>query len=330
MISSYKGGRCMKKMILSIILLMTFSLVFGLTPAENGWVFDLEAHRGGRGLMPENTISAFRYAIERIGVTTLELDVAVTKDMIPVLSHDPFLNPQKVSINGKFITERPLIKDLTYAELVQYDFGIMRYDYVMPGQLQIAYEKIPTLEQVFELIKLEHERTGNKYMLNVELKVFPDVFGYTYDAQTFVNIVVPLIEKYGFEDTVMIQSFNWKVLKLVKIKNSQITTVALVQSIYIGSTLWTDGLRLADFGIDAVKMAKFIGADVLSPYYKECDVSMIKRAHESGIAIIPWTIDDQNEMKKFVDLGVDGIITDYPNLLREILLSKGINLPAPS
>ncbi len=127
-----------------------------------------------------------------------------------------YLNPQKVSKDGHFINDKPLIKDMTYAQLLEYDFGIMRSDYKWPRQMQIENEKIPSLEEVFTFVKMMQEKTGNKYMMNVETKVFPPIFGSTYDAKTFVDVLVPLIKKYDLEDTVMIQSFNWENLRLVK------------------------------------------------------------------------------------------------------------------
>ncbi len=319
----------MKRIAFLILIVVFVSFSFGLTPIQNGWSFDLEAHRGGRGLMPENTMAAFRYAIEKIGVTTLELDVAMTKDGILVVSHDPFLNPQKVSKDGQFITDRPLIKDMTYAQLLEYDFGIMRSDYKMPHQMQIENEKIPSLEEVFAFVKMMQEKTGNNYMMNVETKVFPPIFGSTYDAKTFVDALVPLIKRYNLEDTVMVQSFNWETLRLVKEADPRITTVALLQSSYYRNTMWTGGLKLSDFGDDPIKMAKSLGVSVISPYYKECDSKMIKSAHEYGMLVIPWTIDDRSEMERFISMGVDGIITDYPDILREVLVLKGFKLPQP-
>lgn len=319
----------MKRFIFLVLIVELFSFSFALTPIQNGWPFDLEAHRGGRGLMPENTMAAFRYAIEHVGVTTLELDIAMTKDGILVISHDPFLNPQKVSKDGQFIGDKPLIKDMTYEQLLQYDFGVMRSDYRMPHQVQVEKEKIPSLEEVFAFVKEMQEKTGNRYMINAETKVFPEIFGYTYDAKTFVNALVPLIKKYGLENTVMVQSFNWESLKLVKEMEPKITTVALLQNIYYENTLWTAGLKLSDFGGDPVKMAKSLGVDVISPYYKLCNSNMIKTSHEYGMLVVPWTIDDKLEMERFISMGVDGIITDYPDILREMLISKGLKLPQP-
>ncbi|BBJ28431.1 glycerophosphodiester phosphodiesterase family protein [Athalassotoga saccharophila] len=309
----------MKKFVFSILIFSLFSFAFSLTPFQNGWSFDLEAHRGGRGLMPENTMAAFRNAI-KIGATTLELDIAITKDGIPVISHDPFLNPQKVSKNGQFINEKILIKDLTYSQILEYDVGIMRSDYRMPNQMQIENEKMPSFEEVLAFVK-EMQSDGKKYMINAETKTFPSVFGYTYDAKTFVNAILPLIKKYGLEDTVMIQSFNWETLKLVKEMDPRITTVALLQRIYYENPLWTSGLKLSDFS-NPVLMAKSLGVDIISPYYKECTAETIKISHEYGMAVVPWTINDRSEMERFISMGVDGIITDYPNLLKSLLISN--------
>ncbi len=321
MYGTMKKGDNMKKFVFYVLIFSLFSFAFSLTPSQNGWPFDLEAHRGGRGLMPENTMAAFRNAL-KIGATTLELDIAITKDGIPVISHDPFLNPQKVSKDGKFIDERILIKDLTYAQILEYDVGLMRSDYKMPGQMQIENEKIPSFEEVLAFVKAM-QRTGKKYMINAETKTFPPVFGYTYDPNTFVNAIVPIIKKYDLEDTVMIQSFNWETLRLAKEMDPRITTVALLQRIYYENPMWASGLKLSDFN-SPVLMAKSLGVDVISPYYKECTSEIVKMSHEYGMAVVPWTINDRYEMERFISMGVDGIITDYPNILKEVLASRGI------
>lgn len=280
--------------------------------------FDLQGHRGCRGLRPENTLEAFEHALE-IGVTTLELDTGITKDRVPVVSHDRTLNPQKTRINVTFITEEILIKDLTYEELSQYDVGVMRSDYDWPRQKEIPGAKIPRLEDVFILVKEYEELQDRKIMLNIETKISPSAPEETFSPEEFVDILLELIEEYEMEDRVIIQSFYWKTIMLVKEKNPSIKTAALLTSSRMFSTKWLNGLRFASFGFDVGKLVKASGADFFSPSFSDCSDKWIESAHDQGIPVIPWTINDKETMKDFIEKGVDGIITDYPDILKDLL-----------
>jgi glycerophosphoryl diester phosphodiesterase len=286
--------------------------------------FDLQGHRGCRGLRPENTLEAFEHALE-IGVTTLELDTGITKDRVPVVSHDRALNPQKTRINVTFITEEILIKDLTYEELSQYDVGVMRSDYDWPRQKEIPGAKIPRLEDVFILVREYEELQDGKIMLNIETKISPSAPEETFSPEEFVDILLELIEEYEMEDRVIIQSFYWKTIMLVKEKNPSIKTAALLTSSRMFSTKWLNGLRFASFGFDVGKLVKASGADFFSPSYSDCSDKWIESAHDQGIPVIPWTINDKETMKDFIEKGVDGIITDYPDILKDLLDDLNIN-----
>ncbi len=315
------------KISLGILLSILALAAFSMTPKDVGWQFDLEGHRGCRGLRPENTLAAFSFALDEVGVTTLELDLGVTKDNVLVISHDRALNPKKVRLDGKFIFSPVLIYSLTLKELEEYTVGLMRTDYYWPYQVPIPDEKIPTFEEVLRLVKDREQVSGRKIFLNAEIKISPSHPNDTVNEKTFVNLVVNLVKKYDMEDNVMIQSFDWKSLVLIKKMDPKITTVALTRNHLLTSSKWTAGLKMWNFNNDVVKMVKAIGANVASPYYEECNESLVKRYHEKGIQVIPWTIDDPKEMIKYIDMGVDGIITDYPNILRAVLMAKGIKVP---
>ncbi|MEA2067478.1 MAG: glycerophosphodiester phosphodiesterase [Thermotogota bacterium] len=306
----------MKKVfIIAIIVFLLISISFSerILP-----YFDLQGHRGCRGLRPENTLEAFEHALE-IGVTTLELDTGITKDSVPVVSHDRALNPQKTRINGTFITEEILIKDITYEELSQYDVGVMRSDYDWPRQKEIPCAKIPRLEDVFVLVKEYEELQDRKIMLNIETKISPSAPEKTFSPEEFVEILLELIEEYEMEDRVIIQSFYWKTIMLVKEKNSSIKTAALLTSSRMFSTKWLNGLRFASFGFDVGNLVKASGADFFSPSYSDCSDKWVESAHDQCIPVIPWTINDKETMKDFIEKGVDGIITDYPDILKDLL-----------
>jgi glycerophosphoryl diester phosphodiesterase len=253
------------------------------------------------------------------------LDTGITKDRVPVVSHDRALNPQKTRVNGTFITEEILIKDLTYEELSQYDVGVMRSDYDWPRQKEIPGAKIPRLEDVFILVREYEELQDGKIMLNIETKISPSAPEETFSPEEFVDILLELIEEYEMEDRVIIQSFYWKTIMLVKEKNPSIKTAALLTSSRMFSTKWLNGLRFASFGFDVGKLVKASGADFFSPSYSDCSDKWIESAHDQGIPVIPWTINDKETMKDFIEKGVDGIITDYPDILKDLLDDLNIN-----
>ncbi len=319
----------MKIALIAIILVSLLTIVAFSTASNTVRTFDLEGHRGCRGLRPENTLSAFKFALDEVGVTTLELDLEVTKDNVVVVCHDRALNPEKVRLNGQFIQYPILIHSLTFKELEKYTVGLMRSDYYWPYQVPVVNEKIPTFESVLKLVKDREKIAKRKIFINAEIKFSPSNPSETVDEKTFVTLALNLIKKYNMEDQVMIQSFDWRALKLVKQMDPKIITVALVRNYLLRDPKWVDGLDWQKFNGDPAKMIKAIGADIASPYYKECDKGLINEYHKYGIKVVPWTIDDPRQMINYINMGVDGIITDYPNILRAILIAKGINAPVP-
>ena len=304
----------LKKLTICSVLLIAITL----------FSFDVQGHRGCRGLRPENTIEAFEFALEEVGVTTLELDMGITKDGIPVVIHDRYLNPQKVRKNGNFIDKKIFIKDLTYDELLEYDVGVMRKDYYWPYQVLVPGAKIPKLEEVFKLAKDYMEKTGRKIWLNVETKVSPLSPEETAPPEIFVDKLLALVEKYNLQDNVIIQSFYWKTIMLAKEKNPEIKTAALLSIATLSNSKWLGGLKSMKFGFNVAKLVKATGADIFSPKYTDFSGKVLKEAQELGLKVIPWTVNDPCDILKLINMGVDGIITDYPNILKAILIAKGV------
>jgi glycerophosphoryl diester phosphodiesterase len=229
------------------------------------------------------------------------------------------LNQQKTRLIGSFIEEEILIKELTYEELSKYDVGVMRSDYNWPRQKQIPGAKIPRLEDVFILVKEYEESHDRKIMLNIETKISPSAPEESYPPEEFVDMLLELIEEYDMESNVIIQSFYWKTIMLIKEKEPSIKTAALLSSNTMLSTKWLNGLRFASFGFDVGKLVKASSADYFSPRYSDCSDVWIEKSHEQGIPVIPYTINDKETMRVFIEKGVDGIITDYPDVLRDLL-----------
>jgi glycerophosphoryl diester phosphodiesterase len=264
--------------------------------------------------MPENSLLAFEHALE-LGVDTIELDTVVTADGVVVVYQDPFLNPERVRKSGQFITERILIKNLTLSWLREYDIGSIAEPGKWPDQLQVDGQIVPTLEEVIRMVDAHNAVSEKKVRLNIEIKGSPLEPELTIDLREHVEGVMDLVERYGIGEFVIIQSFFWKALKIVDEIDGNVLTAALVSSINLDKTAWTDGLRLRQFGFDIGKMLASIGVDIVAPSYTIMADGWIQSAHEAGLEIIPWTVNDTSEMKRLIELGVDGIITDYPDRL---------------
>lgn len=300
------------------------------------FAFDLEGHRGARGLAPENTLAAFRRALA-IGVTTLETDLAVTRDDVLVISHDPYLNSDLVrDADGQWLVERgPAIRSLTLVELKRYDIGRMnpssRYATQFPSQQAADGERFPTLDELFDLVKTQPKPVR----LNVETKITPTDPHQTVDPATFARLVVDTIHRAQLGERVTVQSFDWRTLVAVKKRDPSIATACLtietenndnVKPGDNGASPWTAGFDLRRYG-SVPKLVKAAQCDIWSPLWRNATNERIDEAHALGIKVLPWTVNDPAEMARLIDAGVDGIITDYPDRLRAVMREKKLPLP---
>ncbi len=299
--------------------------------------FDLEGHRGARGLAPENTMAAFRRALD-IGVTTLETDVAITRDLVPVISHDPLLNPDVVrDPGGAWLAQRgPPIHSLTFAELRAYDIGRVNpesaYARSLPRQQPADGERFPALREVLQLAK----ESARPVRLNLELKTTPDNEGRTADPAAFARIVLDAVKDAGLMDRVTLQSFDWRGLaEAKKIAPAVATSCLTIASASMntmardaqGREPWHAGLAAADFGGSVPALVKAAGCAVWSPFYRNVTGALVEEAHAIGLRVLPWTVNDEAEMRRLIGLRVDGLITDYPDRLREVMRAEGLPLP---
>jgi glycerophosphoryl diester phosphodiesterase len=314
-------------------------------------IFDFEAHRGGRDARPENTLVAFAYAME-LGVTTLEMDMQMTKEGRIVISHNPFMNNSLAKgPDGNYVEPGKYdIRKMTLAEIKRFDLGTMNPAagdyYEGHGKTQLSYPgtQMPTLEEVFELA---NAYGNNQVMFNLETKSYPDPAfpeaKNSPDPAVFVKKVYEIIKKYHMEDRVMLQSFDWRTLKEMKKLDPAITLVALTceqpswgrdsmcrQPGEPGASPWMAGLDIDSFKGNYVKAAKAIGADIVSPYWEELSNELVSEAHDLGMKVVPWTVNNPSKMNMLLDMGVDGIITDKPWLLREVLINRGIAVAEPT
>ncbi len=305
--------------------------------AEASAAFDLEGHRGARGLAPENTLAAFRRAIE-IGVTTIETDMAVTRDDAIVISHDPFLNPDLVrDADGHWLPSKgPPIRTLTLAELGRYRLGRINpassYARQFPDQRAVDGERFPRLSELFDLGKA----SGKPVRFNIETKITPESGASAPDPATFARLVVAAVRASGVGDRVTVQSFDWRTLVEVKRIAPELETSCLtiqtanddtVKSADGGPSPWHAGLDPRDHGGSLPALVKAAGCATWSMFWRNLTATELADAHALGIKVLPWTVNDRAEMKRLLDLGVDGIITDYPDRLREVMAEKGMALP---
>lgn len=304
--------------------------------ATGSHAFDLQAHRGGRGLAPENTLPAFELSLS-LGVSTLETDLAMTADGVLVLSHDARLNPALTrGSDGRWLQgPGPAIHALTRAELARFDVGrldpVSGYAKQWPEQRAFDGTRIPALADLFALAHSTAVR------FNVETKITPDGTGDTPDAASFARAVVDEIRRAGLADRVMVQSFDWRTLVAVRQMAPEIATACLtIQSSNFdtmrpeanGASRWHAGLKLADHGGSVPRLVKAAGCATWSPFWRNLTPDGVREAHALGLRVLPWTVNEPTDLDRMVALGVDGLITDYPDRARAVLQARGLSLPA--
>ena len=303
--------------------------------------FDLQGHRGARGLAPENTLPAFATALT-LGVTTLELDVGITKDEAIVVSHDPYLNPDIVrGPDGAWLKEKgPPIRSLTFAELSRYDFGRInpesRYAKTQADQKPVDGTRMPRLAEVFALAR----RAGNHSMrFNIETKLSPLEPAQTLPPNEFAERLLAVIYADGMAQQVTIQSFDWRTLQRVQALAPEIPTVYLsAQQKFFDNILadkpegspWVAGFQAKDHGGSVPGMVKAAGGRIWSPYFGDVDAKKIEEAHALGLDVVVWTVNKPEDIERLLDLKVDGIISDRPDFVRVAMAKREMRLPRPT
>jgi glycerophosphoryl diester phosphodiesterase len=292
--------------------------------------FDLQGHRGARGLEPENTIAAFERALA-IGVNTLEMDAAVTADGVVIISHDPALNPALTrDAQGRWLAGRgPLIKNSTYAELQAFDVGRLdpasAYGQPFATQQPRDGQRLPRLAEVFERVKA---LGADSVRFDIETKINPTRPEDTLAPEPFVRALLAVIRDAGMTQRVMIQSFDWRTLQLLQKLEPAIETVYLTsRPEVLESGTWTAGLQLKDFA-SVGHMVKAAGGKTWAPNFNSLTQEALKTAQELGLKVVPWTVNTVADADRLIGWGVDGIISDYPDRIREVMKKRGMPLPA--
>lgn len=299
----------------------------GLTGAFGGPVapgFDLQGHRGARGLAPENTLPAFQKALD-LNLTTIECDMAITRDGVVVVHHDLWLNPDTArGPDGKWLEQRgPAISQLSFAELQQYDVGRLKpgteYAKSFPDQVAVDGTRIPRLSDLFDLVK----KSGNTRIgFDCETKVSPVDADATLPPVEFTRRVIAEIRKAGMQQRLMIQSFDWRTLQVVQKEAPEIRTMylssprTLMPAVDGSPSPWLAGFDADRHGGSVPRAVKAAGGRIWAPNQTFLTPAMLAEAHTLGIVVIPWTVNDPGMMNKLLDMGVDGIISDRPDVVQ--------------
>jgi len=314
--------------------LMCWALLLAGFPSLAQRTIDLQGHRGARGLLAENTLPSFALALQ-MGVATLELDVVVTQDDVLVISHDPALNPDITrDAQGRFLSSKgPDIRQLTFERLQSYDVGRIkptsRYAQTFSAQKGQDGVRIPRLKDLFELVNAQgHTRVK----FAIETKITPLRPDQTPDPERFVHLLLQEIKDHGMSERVQILSFDWRTLQAVQKTAPGMPTVYITAQLAALDNLgikagqpsaWTAGFQHAQHG-SVPKMIKAAGGTHWSSFWRELDAQKVREAQSLGIKVLAWTVNDRETMGQMLDLGVDGLVTDRPDIAIELLKARGL------
>jgi len=341
----------MKKNTLQLFLIITCFLSCSFSTAEANEVIkfnglpgsprpQIYAHRAGRGLLPEQTMPAYVGAL-RIGADYVDMDIGLTKDGILVITHDLTLNPDLTrDSSGKWVTDRIPIKNLALAELQKYDVGRLKpgtkYASYFPHQKPVDNTAIATLKDVVRFVK---KIAGNEVGFQIEIKNDPTLPELTASPKEFAKALYKLMKEEKIINRTEVQAFDWGCLiELNKIdpsvKTAYLTdhTTQVLDDTEKGT--WTAGILPKDHGYSFPKMVKHLGGYCWEPFEMDLTGQDVEEAHKLGLKVVAWGWPEQEgaefnykRVNELIDWGVDGIITDRPDILRGILAARGYNLP---
>ncbi|WP_395401938.1 glycerophosphodiester phosphodiesterase family protein [Arthrobacter sp. UC242_113] len=305
-----------------------------ITTNERNGSFDLQSHRGGRGEWTEESLAAFGNSL-KLGVSTLELDTHLTEDGKVIVWHDDTMQANKCADTAPATPNDPefpyagrRVAELSLAQIKTLNCGYAQLA-GYPEQQVIESNRIAELRDVFQLVR---DYGAKKIRFNVETKVEDGQAG-GEGAVALTKAVVTEIYMAGMSGRTTVQSFDWSTLNYTKKIAPQLPVVALssgdawLQVGKPGASPELGGIDIDDYDGSLAKAAKALGYDVISPTFRSVTPQMIAEAHEYGLPVIPWTVNTTADMARLMDIGVDGIITDYPTRLRTLMDQRGLKLP---
>jgi glycerophosphoryl diester phosphodiesterase len=285
-------------------------------------------HRGARGDLPENTLESFKYLFEN-NIHAYETDILISKDFIPVITHDFRLDPSYTKdINDNWIEDENIkIIDLTYDQILQFDVGTLnklsKYGRKFINQKSLQNQKIPKLS---ELLKLTSDNIVEDLLINLEIKSTPIEKNLTPEPDEMVKIIIDEVSRSNLEDRIIYSSFDWRVLRDIKDRDSKIPRAYLTSGargkIYDKSP-WLDFTPLHN-GVELPELIKALGGSAWHPNYKDVNKEIVQISHDKGLPVNVWTVNRESDMLRMIDYGVDGIMTDYPLKLKELCERKNI------
>lgn len=288
-------------------LFSLFPLLALVPMALSSVPFDVEGHRGARWVLPENTLEGFRYALD-VGVTTLEMDLGVTKDGHVVVKHDPYINPAIcLGPDGETLTGKTPLAELTLAAVQAYDCGTLQAP-GFPAQKPVPGAKIPTLREVFQMVQDYPGDLSRTVLFNIETKSWADQPDLTPPPEEFARLVYEIVQEFNLLPRVTLQSFDFRTLRAARELDPDWSLAALIA---------------ADDRADEV-LAKAIDLqpDILSPNHTLLTKERVAAWQEMGFRVIPWTVNQPEDWTRLLTMGVDGIITDRPGDLIEFLETR--------
>lgn len=304
--------------------------------AKDGLIH-IHGHRGARGILPENTLEGFRFTFD-LGVRVIELDVLMSADNIPVITHDPILLPDATrDANGQWLdNHNTQVNALTLAELQALDVGGLQsgtpYAKRFPDQAFVGGLRIPTLEAVCQLIC---EPAYQDVWLNLEIKSTPLFPDFTPPPAEYMARVYEVIHQYQLADRIILQSFDWRIVHQSQRLAPDVPRSYLTYAPHGGDpkdvnvsedSPWMDGLSLSDHDGSLPKTIAAAGGQVWAPFHKDLTQADMNTARDCGLMVNVWTVNELADIDRMIALGVDGIITDYPGRVQRRLLDHGMTL----
>ena len=291
-------------------------------------------HRGARGDLPENTLESFKYLFDN-NINAYETDILISKDLIPVITHDFRLEPSFTKDSeGNWIEDENIkIFDLTYEELLKFDVGsinkLSRYGRRFVNQKPLENQRIPKLS---ELLDLSSKNKSENLLINLEIKSTPDEENLTPAPEDTVKLVVNEINKSNLKDKIIVSSFDWRTLTEIKNQYPEISRAYLtyqqVRGMKIKKTIYNRSpwMSFLPFYEDheLPKIIKSQGGKAWHPYRKDITKKLVDISHQEDLPVNVWTVNEEYEMLKMIEYGVDGIMTDYPLRLKELCEKENI------
>ena len=292
-------------------------------------------HRGARGDLPENTLESFKYLFKN-NINAYETDILISKDLIPVITHDFRLDPSFTKDNeGNWITdENIIIFDLSYDELLKFDVGALnklsRYGRRFVNQKTLENQKIPKLS---ELLELSSKNKSENLLINLEIKSTPDEENLTPTPEEMVKLVMKEVNKSNLQNKIIISSFDWRTLTEIKNLYPEISRAYLsflqqagikIKNTIYNRSPWMSFLPFFE-KYELPKIIKSQGGKAWHPYHKDITKKLVEISHQEDLPVNVWTVNEEYDMLKMIEYGVDGIMTDYPLRLKELCDKENIN-----